>query len=274
MRKERAPFANLFLIGNRMRKLFVRTLLFLSSLTLLSAIACAQTDEIQVYDGGLANVGKFNLTWHQNFTLKGAKQQAFPGGLISNHAYVGVPEWAYGVTRWFELGLYMPLYSVTKDYGSSLNGFKIRTLFATPKADERRVFYGVNFEFSYNAKQWDEKRYTNEIRPIVGWHLGDTDVIVNPIMDNSYIGVKNLDFAPATRVAHKFTPKWAFALEEYGDYGHLRDIKPLHDQWHQLWFVADHPLKGGIDMEPGIGVGMTAGSDKLTLKLILSRDLN
>jgi hypothetical protein len=252
----------------------IRTLFILFAFSLLPAIASAQTDEIQVYDGALAEVGKFNLTWHQNFTLKGAKEPAFPGGLISNHAYVGVPEWAYGVTTWFELGLYMPLYSVTKDYGSSLNGFKLRTLFAVPKADERKFFYGVNFEFSWNAKQWDEKRYSNEIRPILGWHLGDTDIIVNPIMDNSYIGVKNLDFAPATRVSHKFTANWTFGLEEYGDYGHLHDIKPLHDQWHQLWFVADHPLKGGIEMEPGIGVGMTAGSDKLTLKLILSRDLN
>ena len=257
-----------------MKKLFIRAFLLVSFWVLVPSIASAQTDEIQVYDGGLADVGKFNLTWHQNFTMKGAKEPAFPGGLIPNHAYVGVPEWAYGVTKWFELGLYMPLYSYTKDYGSSLNGFKLRTLFAVPKADERKFFLGVNFEFSYNAKQWDPKRFTNEIRPIVGWHLGDTDIIVNPIMDNSYIGVKNLDFAPAIRVAHKFAQKWTFGLEEYGDYGHLRDIQPLRNQWQQLWFVADHPLKGGIDIEPGIGVGMTASSDKLTLKLILSRDLN
>ena len=44
-----------------MRKLFIPTLLFLSSLTLFPAITSAQTDEIQVYDGGLADVGKFNL---------------------------------------------------------------------------------------------------------------------------------------------------------------------------------------------------------------------
>ncbi len=108
----------------------------------------------------------------------------------------------------------------------------------------------------------------------MGWHLGDTDVIVNPIMDNSYTGVKSLDFAPALRVAHKFTANWTFGLEEYGDYGHLHDIQPLHDQFQQLWFVAYHTLKSGIDMEPGIGVGMTPSSDKLTLKLILSRDFN
>jgi len=110
-----------------------------------------------------------------------------------------VPEWAYGVTEWFELGLYVPLYSFTKDYGSSLNGFKIRTLFAVPEAAKRTFFYGANFEFSFNAKQWDAKRFTSEIRPIVGWHLGDTDIIINPILDNSYIGLKNLDLAPGSR---------------------------------------------------------------------------
>ena len=30
------------------------------------------------------------------------------------------------------------------------------------------------------------------------------------ILDNSYMGPKNLDFAPATRVAHKFSPKWGY----------------------------------------------------------------
>jgi hypothetical protein len=251
----------------------MKTLGILLALTLFPMIASAQTDEIQVYDGGLAEPGKFNLTLHQNFTPIGQKAPAFPGGLISNHAYVGVPEWAYGVNKWFELGLYMPLYSVTKDYGASLNGFKIRTLFAVPKADERKFFYGVNFEFSWNAKQWDEKRHTQEVRPIVGWHLGNTDIIFNPILDNSYIGLKNLDFAPATRVAHKFSPQWTLALEEYGDYGAVHSLNTFHDQSHQFYFVADHGVKG-IDVEMGVGVGVTASSDKLTLKLILSRDLN
>lgn len=252
----------------------MKRLAILLALTLVPVIASAQTDEIQVYDGGLADVGKFNLTLHQNFTPKGNPQPSFPNGLISNHAYVGVPEWAYGVTKFFELGLYMPLYSVTSNQGATLNGFKLRTLFAVPKADERKFFYGVNFEFSWNAKQWDEKRYSNEIRPIVGWHLGDTDIIINPILDNSYTGFGNLDFAPSVRVAHKFLPEWKFGLEEYGDYGHLNNFQSFHGQWQQLWLVADHTFKNGLDMEPGIGVGMTAASDKITLKLILSRDLN
>ena len=36
-------------------------------------VTLAQADEIQVYDGGLATVGTFNLTLHNNFTPKGGK---------------------------------------------------------------------------------------------------------------------------------------------------------------------------------------------------------
>jgi hypothetical protein len=45
------------------------------------------------------------------------------------------------------------------------------------------------------------RRNTQEIRPIIGWHLGALEIIVNPILDNSYTGFSRLDFAPATRVA-------------------------------------------------------------------------
>src|ERR1700694_1794894 len=44
--------------------------------------AFAQADEIQVYDGGLADTGKFNLTWHNNFTPKGITTPAFPGAVV------------------------------------------------------------------------------------------------------------------------------------------------------------------------------------------------
>jgi hypothetical protein len=238
----------------------------------IPAAVWAQTDEIQVYDASMAPVGKFNLTWHQNYTPIGQKTPAFPGGLVPNHAYVGVPEWAYGTKPWLELGLYLPLYSVTTNQGATLNGFKLRTLFATPMADERRFFYGANFEFSFNAKQWDQKRFTSEIRPIIGWHLNGTDIIFNPILDNSYIGLKNLDFAPASRLAHHFS-EWTLAIEAYGDYGPIQDINAFRDQSHQFYFVVDHTVKG-VEVEAGVGLGVTASSDRLTIKLILSRDLN
>src|SRR6186997_2019026 len=96
----------------------------------IPSAALAQGDEIQVYDGGLSPVGVFNLTWHNNYTPDGMPVAAFPGGIVSNHAVVGVTEWAYGVNDWFEAGLYLPLYSIDEDRGIDINGFKLRTLVA------------------------------------------------------------------------------------------------------------------------------------------------
>ena len=234
--------------------------------------AWAQTDEIQVYDGGLAAPRTLNLTLHTNFTAKGAREPAFPGAVVADKSFNGVPEWAYGVTNWFEAGLYLPLYSRDKHSGWGVDGFKLRTLFAVPNADDRTFFYGVNIEYSVNAKRWDTTRFTSEIRPIVGWHLAPSHSIVNPILDTAYDGVKNLVFAPSTRVAYNVSKIWAVAVEEYADFGPVRKFHPAGEQSHQLYGVVDYNGKA-FGIEAGIGAGLTSASDKLTFKVILSKDL-
>lgn len=112
-------------------------LLIALALLAMPVISLAQTDEIQVYDAGIAERGVFNLTLHNNFTPDGLNHPAFPGGLIPDKSLNGVAEWAYGVADWFEAGLYLPLYSISKDRGASINGGKLRMLFVRPHAAER-----------------------------------------------------------------------------------------------------------------------------------------
>jgi hypothetical protein len=246
------------------------------ALVALPRVGSAQTDEIQVYDGGLTAPGRFNLTLHNNFTPEGLTTPAFPGALLADKSWNGVPEWAYGVTGWLEAGLYLPLYSVGKTdahSGAMLNGVKLRLLFAVPDADQRTFFYGVNFEFSYNAKHWDARRLTSEIRPIIGWHLHPVDIIVNPIFDTSYDGLANLSFAPATRIACDLFGPWGLAVEEYDNFGPLHQLYAGNQQAHQLYAVLDHTTKA-LRVEAGAGFGLTDASDKITLKLIVSRDFN
>ena len=95
-----------------------------------AAPAFAQGDEIQVYDASLASKGTFNLTWHNNFTPKGIKVPSFAGGVTADKSFNGVTEWAYGVSPWFEAGLYLPLYTHDKNLGFGVDGGKLRLLFA------------------------------------------------------------------------------------------------------------------------------------------------
>jgi hypothetical protein len=241
-------------------------------LVVWATAASAQTDEIQVYDAKIADPGVLNLMVHNNFTPDGLKMPRFPGGLVPNGTLNGVPEWAYGVTNWFEQGLYLPLYSLSSNEGAVLDGFKVRELFVLPDAAKQTFFYGMNFEFSYNAKHWDENRYTSEIRPIIGWHLGKFDFIINPILDNSWKGFNQLDFAPCARIAYNISQTWAVAVEHYSDFGPIKQFLPANQQSQQLFGVVDYK-SDEINVEAGVGLGLTGASDRLVIKLMLSRDL-
>ena len=131
----------------------------------------------------------------------------------------------------------------------------------------------MNFEFSYNAKYWEPKRITSEVRPIIGLRFHHTDLIVNPIVDTEYDSFKNLEFVPATRLAYNVSSSWAMAVEEYADYGPLHQFHSVSDQYHQLYAVFDHSGKF-VNVEFGAGFGLTPATDKVTFKLMLSRDLH
>jgi hypothetical protein len=256
---------------NRVRVLGFITLAFLAA----PRLAHAQTDEIQVYDAEVAEPGTINVMVHSNFTAIGRKTADFPGGIIPDHSVNGAVEWAFGIKPWFEQGLYFPVYTAySKGRGGSLNGFKIRELFARPHAADHTFFYGVNFEFSVNYRYWEQQHITSEVRPIVGLHLGKIDLIYNPILDTDYKGgFGNLEFVPAGRVAYNVKEKWAVALESYSDVGTLHSFDPVSDQFHEVWAVLNHDGKA-VSIETGVGVGVTPGADKLTFKLMISRDIN
>jgi hypothetical protein len=232
--------------------------------------ALAQTDEIQVYTGEINKPGEFSVTLHNNYTPIGRKQPEFPRAIIPDHSLNGVPEYAYGVKDWMEVGAYLPLYTVTRDGRFLLDGAKLRALFAVPHAEERRFFYGVNFELSWNARHWAPTHWAAEIRPIIGARFGPVDLILNPIVDVPFTGLSGLDFAPATRIAYNFSKAWAVAVEHYQDYGRIGHFEPADRQDQTVFGVVDYSGEP-VDVEFGIGHGFTAASDKLILKLILTR---
>ena len=233
--------------------------------------ACGQTDEIQVYTAEIADPGELTLTLHNNYTPQGLRTPAFPGALVPNRALNGVPEWAYGATDWLELGMYLPVYTWAPGGHAYTEGAKLRTLFVVPHADSRSFFYGLNFEYSRNAERWESSRYSGEMRPILGVRLGPVDLVVNPILDTNFNGLRKLDFAPEGRLAYNLSPKWALAAEDYADLGEIRRLQPLSQAQQSLFGVLDY--KGTTEVEFGIGRGLNDASEKLVVKLMLTWSL-
>jgi hypothetical protein len=224
------------------------------------------TDEIQVYNAGIAAVGQFTIQQHLNYTAVGLKDPPFPGGLVSNHAINGTPEFAYGVTDWWEVGLYLPF--AIQDQQFLSNSFKLRTLFVSPNADQRNFFYGINFEFSNTTPKFSQSRFGLEVRPIIGVRNADYEFIVNPIVGASFGRYGELDFTPAARVARKLAPDTFVGLEYYADFGEIGNFAKLADQQHTLFAVTDFKL-GVFDVDFGVGYGLTPASDRWVIKTII-----
>jgi len=240
----------------------------ISALTVSPALAVDQVhDEIQVYNASIAEVGQWTYEQHLNFAAIGQTVPEFPGGFTSNHSLQGTPEFAYGLTKWWEVGFYLPFaVSGTGEFLS--NGAKIRNLFVVPDADKRNFFYGVNFELGYEMPQFSPTPWTLEIRPIIGVRNKEWEFIVNPIVDVSFGPPDEADFAPAARLARNLGEDRFIGLEYYSDFGRIGNFLPPQQQSQQLYAVTDFKVKE-VDVELGVGYGFTSGSDRLMFKAIL-----
>lgn len=224
-------------------------------------------DEIQVYNAEIAAVGQWTVEQHLNYTFTGHTAPDFPGGLASNHALNGTPEFAYGVAPWWELGFYLP-FAVDGGGRFLSDAAKVRTLFVSPDAAKRDFFYGVNFELGYLTPPFSQSRYGLEIRPIIGVRNSAWEFIVNPIVDLSFGAFGETDFAPAARLARNLGDDRFIGVEYYADYGPIGHGLPLAQTSQQLFGVTDFKL-GEIDVELGLGYGLTPGSDRLVAKAII-----
>jgi hypothetical protein len=232
------------------------------------ALAADQVhDEIQVYNAEIAEVGQWTYQQHLNYAPVGQTQPEVPGGFSSNRSLQGTPEFAYGITDWWEAGFYLP-FAVTGSGQLLSDGAKLRTLFVVPDAAKRSFFYGVNFELGYEMPRFASNPWGLEIRPIVGVRNAQWEFIVNPIVDLSFGAGGEADFAPALRLARNLGNDWYVGLEYYGDYGKIGDFLPLQQQSQQLFAVTDFKA-GVVDVELGVGYGFTPGSDRLVAKAII-----
>jgi hypothetical protein len=232
------------------------------------ALAADQVhDEIQVYNAEIAEVGQWTYQQHLNYAPVGQTQPDVPGGFSSNRSLQGTPEFAYGITDWWEAGFYLP-FAVTGSGQLLSDGAKLRSLFVVPDAAKRSFFYGVNFELGYEMPRFASNPWGLEIRPIVGVRNAQWEFIVNPIVDLSFGSGGEADFAPALRLARNLGNDWFVGLEYYGDYGKIGDFLPLQQQSQQLFAVTDFKA-GVVDVELGVGYGFTGGSDRVVAKAII-----
>ena len=234
-----------------------------------AALPARATDEIQVYNADITPPGTWSLQQHLNYVWNTQQTAPFPGGIAPYHSLNGTPELAYGVRDWWELGLYAP-FSVDADGTFYSDAFKLRSLFVSPHAEDRKFFYGLNTEISFPTRFFSQSPVTLEFRPIIGVRDLGWEFIVNPIVDATFGANGEVDFVPAARLARSIAKDIWVGVEYYGDFGPIGNWSPLDQQSHTVFGVVDFKLFG-LDVDLGVGAGLTGGADSRVTKMIIGR---
>ena len=230
--------------------------------------AWAAGDEIQVYLDDMSTPGEIGLDVHSELRA-GRTTPGWPGELPPDHVFQATPEFGFGVKRWLELGLYLPL-ALGPEGSFYGNGIKARAKVVPRQALRGGFFWGVNVELGCVARRVSEERFTVELRPIAGWRSGRWLLAANPILDftagapSSALG----ELEPAVKVGFQASRALMVGGEYYGALGTLSALTPRGGQEHNTYAVVDYEGHG-VTLNLGVGYGWTDVSDRWVAKVIV-----
>ena len=212
---------------------------------------------------------------HSNFTFEGSKT-AVDGVRADEHALHETVEITQGFTPWFETGFYI-FTSYRASEGYQWVGDHIRPRVRIPEDWHWPVNLSLSAEFGYQRRSYSTDTWTLEVRPIVDKQLGRWYLDFNPSVDRSFHGFevrKGVTFEPNAKVAYGVTRKVSVGFEYYGDLGSITGFDPLHDQQQAIMPAIDLDLGPNWEFNLATGIGVTAGTDHLLVKMILGRRFN
>lgn len=238
-----------------------------------AAAAYAQDNyEIQVYASDTVPARTTMVELHSNFTVDGRKQTV-DGVLPTDHAFHETLEITHGFTPWFETGFYV-FTAARSGYGWQWVGDHIRPRFAVPEKWKWPVGVSLSTEIGYQRRDFSADTWTVELRPIVDKKLGRWYLAFNPTVDKSLHGENaglGWEFSPNAKFSYDVVKTVSVGMEYYGSLGPIGNFDPLSQQEQQILPAVDLNLSPKWEVNFGVGVGVTHGTDHLLIKLILGR---
>jgi hypothetical protein len=244
------------------------------ALVLLPARAARAVDpfEIQVYEGDINDPLQAGLELHTNFVAAGRAAEAFPGEAVPDGSLRVTLEPSFGVLRWWELGAYLQLATAPARSQAHWGGFKLRSKLVAPFRAGGLVTFGLNIEVGRGVAVLGSNEWDTEMRPIISLPLGRWFFAFNPILGWALSGERHAapDFEPCGKLRYDTRHGFGLGLEYYAGLGRLSAIPGFGAQEHFLYLVGDL-LDGPVELNVGLGRGLSDASDAWTIKAIVGR---
>jgi len=231
----------------------------------------AADEEIQVYTNEMSGAGHFGLDVHNNYVVRGDRLAPYPGGMPSRDVLRVTPEFSYGLTDSWDLGLYV-LSAAEKGGPVTVGGIKGRLKYIAPKrTPDQDWYWGGNLEIGRVSSHYDDHPWNGEAKLIYGFERGPWLFATNANIGFTLSpgkGSRPVELEVATKLNYKVNDRWQVGVESYNGMGPFKDLGRLSSQSQSLYLVADTRI-GAFDLNLGVGRGLTGSADGWTVKAIL-----
>jgi hypothetical protein len=226
--------------------------------------------EIQVYDGTANAPGTPGLELHLNRVFDGVRTATPPELPMHQQSHMTL-EPSMGLTEFLELGGYFQT-TIRGDGTFDYAGAKGRAKFVVPEGTFLHLRLGLNFELSLLPQRYDPSRLGSEVRPIIAWENQRWLLALNPIVGVPLGTPDRLDgptFEPAGMAKVKLMDTVALGVEYYSSLGPMAKPLPWEEQEHYLYEAVDLLSLPNVEVNAGIGEGLTHASNAFVAKLIV-----
>jgi hypothetical protein len=228
--------------------------------------------EIQVYEGDINEPRQAGVELHTNFVAAGRAAPVFDGESVPDRSLRLTVEPSFGVLRFWELGAYLELDTAPGRSEAHFGGYKLRSKLVVPRERTGRFTIGLNMEVGRGVAVLGSNQWDSEVRPILSWWGGRWFAAINPILGWSLTGDRSAapELEPCAKVRFVAGHQIGLGLEYYAGLGRIDAIPAFSQQQHVLYFAGDL-LDGPIELNVGLGRGLTDATDAWTLKAIVGK---
>jgi len=225
--------------------------------------------EIQIYDTHTVAPGHLDLELHSNTVNSATGEQA--KAALNPYQIHETIEATYGILQWLEVGQYL----ATAKLGNGeyeYAGSRTKVHFGVPQTFDWPVRFGGNVELGYMRSAAEENPFSLELRPIVETSFGKLTLVANFAFEDPFSGPgahQGFQLAPSGEIVYDLCRWVSPALEYYGDMGALKALPAIQSQQHFIVPAANLHIFENLELNVGVGFGLTRTSNGTFLKSIV-----
>lgn len=239
----------------------VSTAVFLMIAT-TSAPALAGSDIDVIYGDDIARRGEIAA----ELAVRWARTSDLNGG---RSVWQGVGELAYGINDSLNVGIKLPVSRVDSTWYA--HGAYAEAKYLAPHGTDG-FYWGAEIEAGSIKPIGEERYFSVEAFPILGYRLGRMHLITNPGVEYSSEGEdRGWSFAPKVKASYRLNDLHAVGVEYHVDAGKLNDFAPRSKRTETAYLTWDAKIVGK-QFSLALGHGTTHRSDRWAVRIGIELD--